>query len=78
MMNLPSIVNRNLFFSYRKESFLKIKLVSLHPIMRSWRPELMLSSHKATENQSDMMLMKQIDDSLGRCTTMCGDPNFCF
>lgn len=67
-----------LFFSYRKENCLKNKLVSLHPIMRSWRPELMLSSHKAAENQSDMMTMKQKYDSLGRDTTMCGDPHFCF
>ena len=32
------------------------------------------SSHKATENQSDMMRMKQDDDCLGLDTTMCGDP----
>ena len=33
-------------------------------------------SYKATENQSDMMRMKQNDDSLGRDTTLCGDPSF--
>ena len=44
--------------------------------MRSMRPIVISSSHKATENQSDMMRMKQNDDSLGRDTTLCGDPGF--
>ena len=55
---------------------LKNKLVPLHPIMRSWRPKLMLYSHKATENQSDMMRMKQNDNCIGRDTILCGDPRF--
>lgn len=57
---------------------LKNKLVTLHPNMRSLRPTMINPSHKAAENQSDMMTMKQKYDSLGHCTTMCGDPNFCF
>ena len=44
--------------------------------MRSLRPIVISSSHKATENQSDMMRMKKNDDSLGRDTTLCGDPRF--
>ena len=44
--------------------------------MRSLRPLLINSSHKATENQSDMMRVKQNNDSLGRDTTLCGDPRF--
>ena len=44
--------------------------------MRSLRPIVISSSHKATENQSDMMRMKQNDDSLGRDTILCGDPSF--
>ena len=31
-------------------------------------------SHKATEDQSDMMTTKELDDSMGRDTTMGGDP----
>ena len=44
--------------------------------MRSLRPTMINPSHKATENQSDMMRMKQNNDSLGRDTTLCGDPRF--
>ena len=44
--------------------------------MRSLRPLVIYPSCKATENQSDMMRMKQNDDSLGRDTTLCGDPSF--
>ena len=44
--------------------------------MRSLRPTMIYPSCKATENQSDMMRMKQNDDSLGRDTTLCGDPRF--
>ena len=44
--------------------------------MRSLRPIMIYPSYKATENQSDMMRMKQNDDSLGRDTTLCGDPSF--
>ena len=44
--------------------------------MRSLRPIMIYPSCKATENQSDMMRMKQNDDSLGRDTTLCGDPSF--
>ena len=44
--------------------------------MRSLRPLVIYPSCKATENQSDMMRMKQNDDSLGRDTTLCGDPRF--
>ena len=44
--------------------------------MRSLRPTMIYPSYKATEYQSDMMRMKQIDDSLGRDTTLCGDPRF--
>ena len=44
--------------------------------MRSLRPIMIYPSYKAAENQSDMMRMKQNDDSLGRDTTLCGDPRF--
>ena len=44
--------------------------------MRSLRPTMIYPSCKATEYQSDMMRMKQNDDSLGRDTTLCGDPSF--
>lgn len=60
----------------KKSELLKNKLLPLHSNMRSLRPIMICSSHKATENQSDMMRMKQNDDSLGRDTTMCGDPRF--
>ena len=60
----------------KKSELLKNKLVTLHPRMRSLRPIVICSSHKATENQSDMIRMKQHDDSLGRDTRMCGDPIF--
>ena len=60
----------------KKSELLKNKLVPLHPRMRSLRPIVIYSSHKATENQSDMMRMKLKDDRLGHCTTMCGDPSF--
>ena len=39
---------------------------------------ILTSSHKATENQSDMMRIKQDGECLGRDTTMCGDPIFWF
>ena len=35
-------------------------------------------NHKATEDQSDMMTTKELDDSMGRDTTMCGDPKMWF
>ena len=35
-------------------------------------------NHKATEDQSDMMTTKELDDSMGRDTTMCGDPKTWF
>ena len=35
-------------------------------------------NHKATEDQSDMMTTKELDDSMGRDTTMCGDPKMCW
>ena len=60
----------------RKFVFFEILLVTLHPNMRSLRPTRINSSRKATENQSDMMRMKQNNDSLGRDTTLCGDPRF--
>ena len=44
--------------------------------MRSLRPTMIYPSCKATEYQSDMMRMKKNDDSLGRDTTLCGDPRF--
>ena len=44
--------------------------------MRSLRPTMIYPSYKAAENQSDMMRMKKNDDSLGRDTTLCGDPSF--
>ena len=44
--------------------------------MRSLRPTMIYPSYKATEYQSDMMRMKKNDDSLGRDTTLCGDPSF--
>ena len=44
--------------------------------MRSLRPLVIYPSYKAAEYQSDMMRMKQNDDSLGRDTTLCGDPSF--
>ena len=44
--------------------------------MRSLRPTMIYPSYKAAENQSDMIRMMQNDDSLGRDTTLCGDPSF--
>ena len=44
--------------------------------MRSLRPTMIYPGHKAAEYQSDMMRMKQNDDSLGRDTILCGDPKF--
>ena len=73
--HLPSSTSLHNLFR-RKIVFFEILLVTLHPNMRSLRPTMINPSHKATENQSDMMRMKQNNDSLGRDTILCGDPRF--
>ena len=62
----------------KKNELLKNKLVPLHPRMRSLRPIMIYSSHKATDNQCSMVGLMQNGDSLGRYTIMCGGPNLCY
>ena len=62
----------------KKNELLKNKLVPLHPRMRSLRPIMIYSSHKATDNQCSMVGLMQNGDSLGRYTRMFCDLGYCF